>query len=88
MITTNRIFPVAAGVLLAASVAQGAASGAPTPVALQLIEDAHHRAIFCGHDGTETSARYAEILARDLRQLESTGRTAAQSLAYIRARAC
>ena len=85
MITTNRIFPVAAAaVLLTASIAHGA----PAPVALQLMEDAHHRAIFCGYDGTETSARYAEILARDLRRLESTGRMTAESLAYIRAEAC
>lgn len=80
-----------------AMVAQAAAEGSsapkskvarPTPLTIQLPNDAHHRAIFCGHEGTETSAIYSQVLVRDLKVLEATGRTTAESLAYIKAQAC
>jgi hypothetical protein len=55
---------------------------------LSVPDNPYHRAIFCGQDGTETSAAYSKALARDLRVLAAQGLSAAQSLALIRVQAC
>jgi hypothetical protein len=70
------------------SAASAAMASRPSPVPIELVKDARYRAVFCGREGAETSAIYSQTLARDLNRLEATGRTTAQSLAYIETRAC
>ena len=96
MVATHKTHRIAAAAILAAvahdaaigGLAPGAGVTRTTPVRVHLIDDARYRAIFCGRDGTETSAIYAQTLARDLNELEATGRTTSESLAYIKVEAC
>ena len=68
--------------------APGTKAARPASVRIELLADANHRAIFCGRDGTETSAAYARVLARDIKRLQATGHTTAQALATIEDKAC
>lgn len=70
---------------------QGPGKHAKAPNAIsdsRVLSSARYRAIFCGQDGTETSAAYARALASDLKMLESRGRSTTDALAYLEQRAC
>lgn len=100
MTATHQLLSIGAAVafLAAGSVTQAASFGEPAPkaratppalpVKVQVIEDERYRAVFCGEDGTETSAPYARTLVQDLRRLERTGLAVAEALARIEDRAC
>lgn len=54
----------------------------------RILANPHYRAIFCGDEGTETSAEYARALILDLRHLEAAGYGTADALAHLKRRAC
>jgi hypothetical protein len=74
-------------IALALCLMLAAAAGKQRP-ALRIPADPAFRAIFCGVDGTETSAAYARALSRDLRVLAAAGLSSAAGLAVVEAEAC
>lgn len=55
---------------------------------LETTADGRMRAIFCGDEGTETSAAYARALARDIDALTKQGLGVAQAIARLESLNC